>query len=54
MIENIIKSTFGIDCEIKKIKIKGFALYMTTGREFYTVEMDGIGVVGEKRMQETH
>lgn len=41
MIDQSIKSTFGIDCKIEKTKIKGLALYMTARREFYMVTMEG-------------
>lgn len=39
---DFIKATFGINCTIEKTKVKGLALYMTDGREFYMVNMDGL------------
>ena len=42
MLENFIKSSFGIDCKIEKTKVKGLALYLTAGREFFTVHVEGL------------
>lgn len=42
MIENIISSSFGINCKIKKTKVKGMPLYMTAGREFFMADVEGL------------
>ncbi len=42
MIENIISSAFGINCKIEKTKVKGMALYMTAGREFFMADVEGL------------
>lgn len=42
MTENIISSAFDINCKIEKTKVKGMALYMTAGREFFMADVDGI------------
>jgi len=42
MLEDMIRSYFGISCEVEKTKIAGLALYMTAGREFYMVNMEGL------------
>lgn len=42
MVKNIITSAFGINCKIEKTKIKGMALYMTAGREFFMADVEGL------------
>lgn len=42
MIENVISSAFGLNCKIEKTKVKGLALYMTAGREFFKASIDGL------------
>jgi len=42
MIEKIINSFFGFECKIEKTKVKGLALYMTAGREYFMVNVEGL------------
>lgn len=42
MIENVISSAFGLNCKIEKTKVKGLALYMTAGREFFKASVEGL------------
>lgn len=41
MKESIISSAFGLNCKMDKTKVKGLALYMTSGREFFMADIDG-------------
>ncbi len=42
MRENVICAAFGLDCKMEKTGVKGLALYMTAGREFYRANIDGL------------
>lgn len=41
MIAKMLKSAFGLNCKTEKVIVKGLALYLTAGREFFKVEMEG-------------
>lgn len=40
MIENAIKTTFGLKCKAEEIQLKGFPMYMISGRKAWQVSME--------------
>ena len=41
MIENALRSSFGIECRSEKLGVKGLPLYMMSGRRCYRITVDG-------------
>lgn len=41
MIQDILKSNFGMDCKTEEFVIKGLPLYLISGRVFYRIILDG-------------